>query len=381
MSQDRVLASFCRLCLNKTKDKVPVFGKDEVNMIQLLMLIELDIDPDQEPDAILCFDCVVTLEGFFQFKEQCHENDEYLKTLPVEDCVEASDVIEVDTDFLVEVDLSRNTVDSEEEGLVEDYDFHEQTPSPEKPVPVKSPEKQTPRPKRQKLDNGSSSKIPELKQVVARDKANKIVLKPVNVKRYDTPAVLDPNEIERECAELNIRKREMEGPSIAELQVLRDSYPDYFYFEKGPRSLYFTLVFYGERFHSATYSDRYTYWKCIHKRKFRCKALVVCTNDYAEFERRYEHSHGELEEKEGLVQYTPRQALPALFQICRWFVEQRHARRRKQLLERKKLRLESGEDLVVEEEIELNSENGSDPLTKVLASSGILESSDEDSED
>lgn len=39
----RPLASFCRLCLTKTSNKVPIFGQDEANVINLLLLIELDV--------------------------------------------------------------------------------------------------------------------------------------------------------------------------------------------------------------------------------------------------------------------------------------------------------------------------------------------------
>uniref|UniRef100_A0A8D8DSM5 (northern house mosquito) hypothetical protein n=1 Tax=Culex pipiens TaxID=7175 RepID=A0A8D8DSM5_CULPI len=218
MSQERHQDSLCRLCLTKTKDKVPIFGKEEANVINLLMLIELDIDPDQERDAIVCFDCIVTLEGFFQFKEQCHENDEYLKTLPPKASVdsEAVDEARMQCDFL----------DSEEEGLVEDYYGLEESTL------------------KRKAPGGRSQK---------------------GAKRLKS-AVLDPDEVERDCVKFKIRKCPSDGPTLADLQVLRDSYPDYFYFEKGPRSLYFTLVYYGERFNSATYSERYTYYKCIYRR-------------------------------------------------------------------------------------------------------------------
>ncbi|XP_001844617.2 uncharacterized protein LOC6034277 [Culex quinquefasciatus] len=334
MSQERHQDSLCRLCLTKTKDKVPIFGKEEANVINLLMLIELDIDPDQERDAIVCFDCIVTLEGFFQFKEQCHENDEYLKTLPSKASVdsEAVDEPRMQCDFL----------DSEEEGLVEDYYGLEESTL------------------KRKAPAGRSKK---------------------GAKRLKS-SVLDPDEVERDCVKFKIRKCPSDGPTLADLQVLRDSYPDYFYFEKGPRSLYFTLVYYGERFNSATYSERYTYYKCIYRRKQNCKALVVARNDYSQFERRYEHSHGELEERKGLEEYSPRQALPEVFRICRQILAQKTAQRRNASVERKKMELElsrgeEGWDLG-EEEDGLMDEGSGDVLSKVLHKSGILEGEDED---
>ncbi|KAL1403965.1 hypothetical protein pipiens_005497 [Culex pipiens pipiens] len=314
MSQERHQDSLCRLCLTKTKDKVPIFGKEEANVINLLMLIELDIDPDQERDAIVCFDCIVTLEGFFQFKEQCHENDEYLKTHPP--------MASVDSEAVDEPRMQCDFLDSEEEGLVEDY------------------------------------------------------------YGLEDHAVLDPDEVERDCVKFKIRKCPSDGPTLADLQVLRDSYPDYFYFEKGPRSLYFTLVYYGERFNSATYSERYTYYKCIYRRKHNCKALVVARNDYSQFERRYEHSHGELEERKGLEEYSPRQALPEVFRICRQILAQKTAQRRNASVERKKMELElsRGEEgwELGEEEDGLRDESSEDVLSKVLHKSGIFEGEDED---
>lgn len=277
----------------------------------------------------MCFDCIVTLEGFYQFKEQCHENDEYLKTVPPK--------ASVDSTAVVEPRMQCDYLDSEEEGLVEDYYGLEES-SLKRKAPV-----------------GSSKK-----------------------KRLKS-AVLDPDEVERDCAKFKIRKCPSDGPTLADLQVLRDSYPDYFYFEKGPRSLYFTLVFYGGRYHSATYSERFTYYKCIHRRKYSCKALVVASNDYSKFERRYEHSHGELQERKGLEEYTPRQALPEVFQICRQILTQKNAQRRKAIVERKKMELElsrgeEGWELGQEEnENELLDGGSEDVLTKVLHKSGILD--------
>lgn len=47
----------------------------------------MQIEPDVEPGAVVCLDCIVTLEGFSQFKEQCHVNDEFVRTIVVtEDC-------------------------------------------------------------------------------------------------------------------------------------------------------------------------------------------------------------------------------------------------------------------------------------------------------
>lgn len=135
----------------------------------------------------------------------------------------------------------------------------------------------------------------------------------------DEEQELDLEQIEQECDALNVPKRPSGGPTLEEMLVLQDSYPDYFFFEKGPRSIYFTLVYYGERFHSALFTERYTYWQCRHRRKYRCPAQVCVTNDYKTLERRYEHSHPELPDKEGQA-FTPMEALPELFEACRKIV-------------------------------------------------------------
>ncbi|XP_053687649.1 uncharacterized protein LOC128737109 [Sabethes cyaneus] len=112
------------------------------------------------------------------------------------------------------------------------------------------------------------------------------------------------------------------GMSLDEMLVLADSYPDFFHFEKGQRSVYYTLVFYGERYNSALFTRHHTYWQCYHRRKYNCKATVCATNDYRHFERRHSHTHGDLPEKTGTVR-APLEVLPEIFKVCRNFIERR----------------------------------------------------------
>ncbi|XP_001656022.2 uncharacterized protein LOC5576241 isoform X2 [Aedes aegypti] len=278
MSKSIRLASFCRLCLSKTKDKVAVFAEGNL-LDNLLRLIEIEIDPDVEPNAVVCYDCVVTLEGFHQFKEQCHVNDEFVKTIPAKADYSGSSNGEEEEDE----DRNRSDDDDEEEEdrleLSEAEEVFHELPAPPKkrkaPV-VESPKK-------------------TIRQPVT----------PVQAKKQRTAkSVTSPKT------------------SLDELQVLQESYPDYFYFEKGSRSIYYTLVFYGERYNSALFTERTTYWQCIHRRKYACQAQVRVSNDYKTFERHYEHAHKQLPEKEGQA-FTPHEALPELFKICKRIVEEK----------------------------------------------------------
>lgn len=287
MSKPVRLASFCRLCLTKTKDKVPVF--DEGNLLEnLLALIEIQIDPDSEPDAVVCYDCVVTLEGFHQFKEQCHVNDEFVKTIPPKkDNFESFDEEEEDEEDDPELSIIDEDGFEEEDRL--ELSEEEEVFS-ELPAPVKSSKSSGKNPKKAPL-----KKLVETEHAKPKNKDNKI---PV------------------------VRKKETSKASLDELQVLQESYPDFFYFEKGSRSIYYTLVFYGERYNSAIFSERTTYWQCIHRKKYTCPAQVRVSNDYKTFERHYEHTHEQLREKEGQT-FTPNEALPELFKVCKRIVEQK----------------------------------------------------------
>lgn len=352
MTKPLRLASFCRLCLVKSSEsKVSIFEDQNGSLLDLLKLIELDIDPSVEPNAVICFECVVTLEGFLQFKEQCHTNDEFLKSVPPAPEGEEEDDDEVeyldeDSNQIVEEENEMKMVeilnaDSEpEEGLVE-----------EEPEIVVSP---------------SAKKA----KIVPASKENQSL--PKAYKRYDSVPKLDIEEIDRQCKEHNIKAiRNSDGPKLDDLQVLKDSYPDYFYFEKGPRAQYFKLVFYGEKFHIANFTERYTYWMCVHRKKRRCPAQVCVRNDYTDFERRYNHNHGELKERDEKA-YTPRQALPELFKICREKVQQKTALRRKRILDRKLKEMEEGPE--TDEEVSSRPSAG---LKRVLRESGILDGLEE----
>ncbi|KAL1403964.1 hypothetical protein pipiens_005496 [Culex pipiens pipiens] len=301
------MASFCRLCLTKTSNKVPIFGQDEANVINLLLLIELDIDADNEPDAGVCFDCIVTLEGFYQFKEQCHTNDDFLKGLPTKDSADGSEDEGTHYECLEDEPVVAKYESSDEEGLVKDYDLIEAL------SPVKS---------KDSLDEGK----PDL-------------------------AISNRTSWKRSASSSTFT-------ALDKLQVLRDSYPDFFHFERGKRSVYFTLVFYGERYNSAIYCDAYTVWQCANRRRFQCPAQVSATNDYTEFERRFEHTHGEVVEKEPSDRFTPKQALPEVFKLCRQNVMKRKAKGRLAQMERKmkleeeatNLRRNGVEEAVVEQE-------------------------------
>lgn len=356
MSSEPSLVTFCRLCLTETKNKVSIFGNDEENVINLLMLIELDIDPDNEPNAGICFDCIVTLEGFFQFKEQCHVNDEFIKTIPPNDSEgvsagsdEDDDEFPIHCEYLVEdsraVKPAANRYDdSEEEGLVEDIESYE---------PPKTPKwKSSPSPdaKRPKLGNVKLDPVESTKPVRTRK-----------------PFVMDQKEMEKASKEFNIS-------ALERMQVMQNSYPDYFHFEKGKRSVYYTLVFYGEKFNSAIFGDRFTIWQCANRRRFQCLAQVCVTNDYTDFERRYEHTHGEVKETEVYDLYTPKQALPEVFKVCRQSVIKRKARGKAFIEKKKRVKTEQAHlQHVAAEEVVEHQEDDNESLLRVLHEGAVDE--------
>ncbi|XP_058835013.1 uncharacterized protein LOC131692151 [Topomyia yanbarensis] len=319
------LASFCRLCLTKTQNKVPVFSEDNT-VENLLQLIEIQVNQGVEPDAVVCYDCVVTLEGFFQFKEQCHVNDDFVKNIPVVD----------ETSNYEEDEDEADNYDYIEEEDVEDNEHSEPIDELEEKVTIE--ELVIPKSKRK------ASQSPKMAPTA---KVGKISSKS-----------MDADEVASKFP------RKAHGPTIEEMQVLEDSYPDFFYFEKGPRTVYFTLVFYGERYHSALFTERYTYWQCKHRIKYHCPAQVCVTNDYKVFERRGEHTHGDLPFKEGKI-FTPLQALPELFAACRKVVLRSRTKRRQKLLEKHKQR--SKQQIQQDNE----GEDGSDALNRVIMESGI----------
>ncbi|XP_058462059.1 uncharacterized protein LOC131437033 [Malaya genurostris] len=347
MGKKTRLASFCRLCLTKTKNKVEIFG-EERTVENLLQLIEIQVDENLEPGAVVCFDCIVTLEGFYQFKEQCHVNDDFVKNIPPEEETSNFDdeLEEEDDSNRRDVEDDDDEVDEPVETIEEEEVFTQEMVSPKAKRKCESPK------------NSPKSKT---------------------IRRHIKP--IDPEKVEKECAALNISRRAMSGPTLDDLLVLADSYPDFFYFEKGPRSIYFTLVFYGERYHSALFTERYTYWQCKHRIKYRCPAQVCVTNDYKSFERRCEHTHGDLPFKEGKI-YTPLQALPELFEACRKVVLRGRAKRLQKLLDKHKQKQaqqlsDDGED---EEQ-----EDAPDPLIRVMRKSDVEDDdrdyTDDDDED
>ncbi|XP_065091834.1 uncharacterized protein LOC135712728 [Ochlerotatus camptorhynchus] len=298
MSSPVRLASFCRLCLSKTKDKVPVFANGNI-LENLLHLIEMQIDPDDEPDAVVCYDCVVTLEGFHQFKEQCHVNDEFVKTVPPKlECSASS----------AEMEEEEDEEDNREGGVLEENELEEE----DRLELSEAEEVFQERPRRSVKFNKKKSPVKSPKKRPIQKPVKQRIVRASTSKREEKQA-----------------ERSHKKASLDELQVLAESYPDFFYFEKGPRSIYYTIVFYGERFNSALFTERSTYWQCIHRRKYQCPAQVWVTNDYKTFERRYEHTHGQLPEKEGQA-FTPHEALPVMFQICKRIVQQKRAKNVKQ---------------------------------------------------
>lgn len=321
-------APFCRLCLTETKDKVSIFGEDETNILNLLTLIELDIDLDNEPEACVCFDCIVTLEGFFQFKEQCHVNDEFIKSVPPEKVDDDDDDGSDDDDEPAVLPTSYDS--SEEEGLVKDFD--EIPTAPSKSTTVSS-------------DGGRSK--PEVKPRIK--------------------ATYAPEELEKVVQDFSFSE-------LDKVQVLQDSYPDYFHFERGKRSTYYTLVYYGERYNSPVFNDTYTYWQCANRRRFQCPARVYVTHDYTDFERQFEHTHGEVIDTEENDLFTPKQALPQVFKLCKEYIIRRKAKGRRVVLKRreaaeaKKKRVQIPEEVIIEEQVYDN-----ESLIRVLNEGGEVE--------
>uniref|UniRef100_A0A1Q3F2M8 ZAD domain-containing protein n=1 Tax=Culex tarsalis TaxID=7177 RepID=A0A1Q3F2M8_CULTA len=385
MPHGKRLASFCRLCLIKTQTKVAIFGgQEEANLLNLLKLIELEIDREAEPEAVLCYDCIVTLEGFFQFKEQCHANDEFLQTLPPKDSAEGSEVSEGededvegdDNDFLQEEDDAR-IVDSEEEGRVEEIDLSEEEPT------------LAPSAKRLKRESSEETLQDVRQSGRVRKPTAKALASPVkkNISKKSSP--VKPVPVAQKRKRQKSKPLKIREPRANELQPLKESYPDYFHFEKSPRSLYFTLVYYGERFNSAIYGGTQTYWQCAYKRKFHCPAVVHVANDYGRFERRFEHTHDEQRETASELElFTPRQALPAVFRICWQKLMEKKARQQEVLRVKKELRLngkthEKQEEEVFEKEDNIVATDEEDEVEDDGAYSLIkmLESDPEDDED
>uniref|UniRef100_A0A8D8DS82 (northern house mosquito) hypothetical protein n=1 Tax=Culex pipiens TaxID=7175 RepID=A0A8D8DS82_CULPI len=309
------LASFCRLCLTKTASKVPVFGGDQENVTNLLALIELSINSRSEPDAAVCFDCIVTLEAFLQFKDQCHVNNHYLKTVPSKNDAEDSeasgeeeeedeedeDEDAMDCDFLDEDDADGSeTIDSEEEGLVAELE------------PPRSPVKRT--------LSLSPMKMTEIDPLDITKCLRKQTAKPECSQKRTVDVPKKPV--------LEIPKLpELPEPTEEDLPKLQDSYPDYFHFEKGKKSRYFDLVYHGKRFNSAIYGTCNTIWQCAHRRKYRCSAVLQVSKDYTNFEPRNEHTHGNLKTKGESELFTPQQALPIMFRISWKKNQERKAKR------------------------------------------------------
>uniref|UniRef100_A0A1Q3EZ17 ZAD domain-containing protein n=1 Tax=Culex tarsalis TaxID=7177 RepID=A0A1Q3EZ17_CULTA len=304
----KTLASFCRLCLTKTSSKVPVFGGEQENVTNLLALIELSINAKTESNAAVCYDCIVTLETFLQYKDQCHVNDKFLKSIPLNESVHGSDVSEADEDdddamecdFLEEHDDDGvEARDSEEEGLVKDF---EPPKTPKKTVTLVTPRKKS----------GNAKQL----------KPAYIVKKIVEVDPLDITKRMRSQQSLQEIAELSGPQ-----PTEDELPELLDSYPDFFHFEKRKNNRYYDLVYHGQRFNSAMYNTTNTLWQCAHRRKFKCPAFLHVSLDYTEFERRNEHTHGEQTPKEEFERLTPQQVLPILFRLCWQKVKERKARK------------------------------------------------------
>lgn len=253
----------------------------------------------------MCFDCIVTLEAFLQFKDQCHVNNHYLKTVPSKNDAEESeasgeeeeededeedeDEDAMDCDFLDEDDADGSeTIDSEEEGLVAEL---EPPRSPVKRTLSLSPMKMT---EIDPLDITKCLRKQTAKPECSQKKTVDVPKKPV----------------------LEIPKLpELPEPTEEDLPKLQDSYPDYFHFEKGKKSRYFDLVYHGKRFNSAIYGTCNTIWQCAHRRKYRCSAVLQVSKDYTNFEPRNEHTHGNLKTKGESELFTPQQALPIMFRI------------------------------------------------------------------
>ncbi|XP_055533966.1 uncharacterized protein LOC129723654 [Wyeomyia smithii] len=278
-------AVFCRLCLVETRNRVVIFpGKNpkETKVRKLLELVQIEVCQETEPGAVLCFECLATLEEFNKFKTHCHENDKHLKNL------------------------------HRKSDKVHNKQHHSKTHSSNlKPIGTT------------KKEEKESNKTPRNFDMqyqkflgTQKDVSDKTCKKP----RTD----LSP----KDKAFSKIPSTVSGISALNKMLVLSESYEHSFHFEKRPRSVHFNLVYNGERFNSAIFTARLTYWQCVHRMKHNCKAQVCCTNDYKHFERRHLHSHGKLPEKSGTI-YQPAQALPMIFHVCRTFVEKRLGERSK----------------------------------------------------
>lgn len=180
----------------------------------------------------------------------------------------------------------------------------------------------------EKLDTASDNKMKAKRTFTARKRVENHAKKskPAKVARHSEPTSFSRKEDACDAAD-NVQS-DSEQPTQFRLTidpqdktdysnpVLAKSYPDYFHFEKSPRSVNYTLVFFGERFNSARYGINYTYWQCAHRRKYKCDAMLRTTNDYTAFERRFHHTHKEITVKESVI-FTPHEALPHIFKITR----------------------------------------------------------------
>lgn len=189
--------------------------------------------------------------------------------------------------------------------------------SKEKSVPTRTPASK--RKCNNPTTNGDLSKISKIDQAPTTQSSPELCRpnSPCESSNEESSVIIrdvDINEI------LKTPPRARKDKTLDEVLVLADSYPNFFHFEKGPRTVHYTLIFHGERYNSALYTRHHTYWQCYHRRKYRCKARICATNDYKHFERRHTHTHGKLPEKTGTV-FTPQEALPEIFEVCRNFIK------------------------------------------------------------
>lgn len=220
-----------------------------------------------EPKAVICSECYKTLEEFYKFKKQCLKNEKRMRNLyPSKSNNSSSMTKPKENEVTHSKEISSYSETNEEIANVAD----------------------------------------EL-STVSVERFQK-----VNKSGTDTPPKQDSFS--------KIPTAKFGLPALEKMLVLSGSYGNFFHFEKRPRSIYYNLVIYGERYNSAVFSPRLTYWQCIHRKKHHCKAQICCTNDYKDFERRHSHSHGQLPEKSGII-FQPSQVLPEIFKICREHVK------------------------------------------------------------
>ncbi|XP_053687834.1 uncharacterized protein LOC128737255 [Sabethes cyaneus] len=266
---------FCRLCLVETRNRVVIFPREctvENRVQKLLKLVEIELSSKTEPDAVLCFECLATLEEFYKFKKQCHENDEHMKSL--------------------------NRTSNKPLLVAQATD-----------TGIKHTNKPKMHEKKERISDASD---------ISPKNFNKQYQAFIGSQKFDTNVTFEEEHADITLKEEAFFKASSKTFGLAELNkmlVLSEPYGN-FHFEKTPRSNYYNLVYNGERYNSALFTARFTYWQCIYRKKHFCKAQICCTNDYKHFEKRHTHSHGALPEKSGII-YQPTQALPEIFEICR----------------------------------------------------------------